>query len=48
MTTIARYDLREDRHGSTVFDIWTGEQVVYRERRRPAWTSRTPTSLPRL
>ena len=27
---IARYDLREDDHGWTVFDMWTGVPVVYR------------------
>ena len=26
--TPARYDLREDAEGWTVFDIWTGEPVV--------------------
>ena len=25
---IARYDLREDSRGWTVFDIWTGEAVI--------------------
>jgi len=27
-TTPARYDLREDSEGWTVFDVWTGEPVV--------------------
>ena len=27
-TTPARYDLREDSEGWTVFDIWTGEPAV--------------------
>lgn len=26
--TIARYDLRPDSEGWTVFDVWTGEPVV--------------------
>jgi hypothetical protein len=28
MPTRARYDLREDSEGWTVFDIWTGEPAV--------------------
>jgi hypothetical protein len=28
MTKIARYDLREDPEGWTVYDIWTGEPAV--------------------
>jgi hypothetical protein len=27
---IARYDLRKDQAGWTVFDIWTGAPVIYR------------------
>jgi hypothetical protein len=27
---IARYDLREDQNGWTVFDIWTGQPVIIR------------------
>jgi hypothetical protein len=28
---IGRYDLREDHHGWTVFDIWTAAPVIIRE-----------------
>jgi hypothetical protein len=28
MTKLARYDLREDAEGWTVYDVWTGEPAV--------------------
>jgi hypothetical protein len=40
----ARYDIREDTEGWSVFDVWTGRWWQSHLRRRPAWTFRTPMS----